>query len=325
MGMSMGDLITVIIPAYNAARYIGKTIRSVLSQTHTNFEIIVIDDGSVDSTFSIASSILDPRIRLYKNLKNKGISYARNRGIELARGDYLSFLDSDDLWTDDKLAAQLSALTNRCDADVAYSWFQYIDESEAYLSFIPKKDVSCEDALEEVLRGNFLGCGSNILIRRKVVQEMDGFNTNLRHCADWEYYSRLAHRYKFVVVPKEQIFYRIHSESFSHQSYSFWMSGRKAARLIFDAAPDHLKHIEKERMTHLHRDSYSKALNNFHGFFALFLILWSHVKGTPCFRRCPADARFKLFLGILLPAKLARKCYVATQASQRITSTHSKA
>ena len=103
--------ISVIIPAYNAEKTIFETIDSIRKQTFEDFEIIVIDDGSEDKTLEIVESIADERIKLF-SYPNGGLPIARNRGIEHSLGDFLSFIDSDDLWTPDKLELQLTALLN---------------------------------------------------------------------------------------------------------------------------------------------------------------------------------------------------------------------
>ncbi|WP_329607065.1 glycosyltransferase family A protein [Planktothrix agardhii] len=101
-------LISVIIPAYNAEKTIQETIYSVLKQTWQDFELIVINDGSQDATLEVLSSIQDPRLRIL-SYSNAGLASSRNRGITEATGEYISFMDADDLWTPDKLEAQFQA------------------------------------------------------------------------------------------------------------------------------------------------------------------------------------------------------------------------
>src|SRR4028119_546862 len=114
-------IISVIIPAYNAERTIKETIQSVLNQSFQDLELLIINDGSQDSTLDVVESIQDPRIRVFCYL-NAGSSASRNRGIGLAKGEYISFIDADDLWTVDKLESQFKALQENPKAAVAYSW-----------------------------------------------------------------------------------------------------------------------------------------------------------------------------------------------------------
>src|SRR3954453_12452168 len=100
-------LVSVIIPVYNGARYLGAALESVFAQTYRNFEVIVVDDGSVDDSGVIAQSFPDVH---YIHQTNQGVAAARNHGIEAARGGYFAFLDQDDLWTADKLKLQIEYL-----------------------------------------------------------------------------------------------------------------------------------------------------------------------------------------------------------------------
>ena len=105
--------ITVFIPAYNTAQYISDAINSILSQTYTDFELLIIDDGSTDETNQIISSYSDSRIRLIKNRENRGLVYSRNLALTEARGKYLAILDSDDVAHENRLEIQLKEFENR--------------------------------------------------------------------------------------------------------------------------------------------------------------------------------------------------------------------
>jgi glycosyltransferase involved in cell wall biosynthesis len=120
--------ISVVIPVYNGERTIFEAVNSVLAQTFRDFELIVIDDGSQDTTTEILAAIHDSRLRVF-SYTNAGVAASRNRGIELASGEFISFLDADDLWTPDKLELQLNALRNHPEAAVSYSWTDFIDET----------------------------------------------------------------------------------------------------------------------------------------------------------------------------------------------------
>ncbi|MCJ8279468.1 MAG: glycosyltransferase family 2 protein, partial [Rivularia sp. ALOHA_DT_140] len=119
--------ISVIIPTYNSQDTILETIESVQNQTFSDFEIVVINDGSTDLTLEILNAIKDERIQIY-SYENGGVSLARNRGISHAKGEYIAFMDADDLWTADKLELQLIALQNNSQAALAYSWTYIMSE-----------------------------------------------------------------------------------------------------------------------------------------------------------------------------------------------------
>ncbi len=199
--------ISVVIPAYNADRTILETIKSVQQQTFSDFEIIVIDDGSEDQTLKVLSQVEDPRLKIY-SYNNSGPSVARNLGISHSTGEYITFIDADDLWTPDKLEAQLAALQNHPEAGVAYSWTNFIGETGEFLR--AGEPVWFEgNVYTHLLNGNFMNSGSNPLIRRKAIKSVGEFDPTLRYCEDWEFWLRLAARWAFVVVPKPQILYRL--------------------------------------------------------------------------------------------------------------------
>lgn len=198
--------VSVILPAYNASLTIKDTIKSILNQSYKDFELIIINDGSTDETEEIIKSFDDKRIILNK-IKNSGASAARNKGIEIARGDYVSFIDSDDLWSIDKLEKQLGLLSNNKDYSVAYSWTMYIDEKGDYIH--PMKAVTYEgDVYQKIILNNFVGSGSNILVRKNILDKTGIFNIKLTYGEEWDLLIRLSRNCKFALVKEYQIFYR---------------------------------------------------------------------------------------------------------------------
>ncbi|MEJ1938469.1 glycosyltransferase family A protein, partial [Nostoc sp. NIES-2111] len=175
-----------------------------LQQTFSDFEIIVINDGSTDETLEILQNFYDDRLKIF-SYENSGASAARNRGIAHATGDYISFLDADDLWTPDKLELQLAALQAHPEAGVAYSW-TYIINGEGELLRSIEHNYEGNVYGEMILR-SFVTCGSNPLIRKEAVDSVGEFDVTLKSGDDWDYWLRLAYKWHFVVVPKHQIFY----------------------------------------------------------------------------------------------------------------------
>ncbi len=199
--------ISVVIPAYNAERTISKTVESVQKQTVSDIEIIVIDDGSTDRTLELIQGIQDERLKIF-SYKNGGLPVARNRGISRARGEFISFIDADDMWTPDKLELQLAALQQHPEAGVAYSWTSYFMDGQEE-SVFPYAPVFFEgNVYDKLLVNNIVGNGSNILVRRKAIESVGEFEPTLKSCEDWDFYIRLAAKWHFVVVPKHQILYR---------------------------------------------------------------------------------------------------------------------
>lgn len=231
--------ISVIIPAYNAESTILETIASVREQTYQDLEIIVINDGSNDRTLDKLSTIADTRLKVY-SYANGGLSIARNRGISRARGEYISFIDADDLWTPNKLEKQLAALQNNPEAGVAYSWYAVMVEAEnssdTSLVFCKKVRLA-GDVYHKLLIDNFIGNGSNILVKSSIIRSVGDFDSSLQSCEDWDYFLRLASQTKFAVVPEYQIFYRKSVGTMSSQGSTMEREGLKTIERVFENIP----------------------------------------------------------------------------------------
>ncbi|NJO30494.1 MAG: glycosyltransferase [Richelia sp. SL_2_1] len=260
MNNNTKPVISVIIPAYNAAKTIQETVMSVLNQTFSNLELIVINDGSQDSTLEVLSSIKDSRLQVFF-YENAGISMARNRGIERASGEFISFLDADDIWTPDKLEAQLTALEKNPQAGVAYSWVDYIDEYGNF--FHPGNHITINgSAYEKMLVQNILENGSNPLIRREALTEVGGFDSSLTLAEDWDMWLRLSERYDFVTVPSVQILYRISSRSASTNIVKMENSCLKLIEKSFKNAPASLQYLKKNTLSTLYHYLTFKSLES---------------------------------------------------------------
>jgi glycosyltransferase involved in cell wall biosynthesis len=253
-------IISIIIPAYNASKTIQETIQSVLNQTFLNFELIVIDDGSTDSTLDVISQISDPRVTVF-SYPNAGISTARNRGIEKASGDYITFLDADDLWASDKIETQFEALQKNPQAAVAYSWTTIIDKSNNAV-----RQGSCYeksgDVYSKILVKNFLDSGSNIMVRKEAIDKIGRFNPSLKHAADWEFYIRLAAEFEFNCVPKFQVFYRVSENTSSCNVIPMEKAALEIIEKAFKQAPSHLQHLKKYSLSAFYIYLTFKTLEN---------------------------------------------------------------
>ena len=160
-------LISVVIPNYNGERFIERTLRSVLEQTYPHFEIIVVDDASTDASPSIVQAFCekDSRIRLIRLEKNGGVSNARNTGIREAKGAYIALLDSDDLWTPDKLERQLKLAG---EAEIVYCSYDFVDENDQPIKrpFLVKPEAT----FESMLSTSVISC-STAFIRADILKE----------------------------------------------------------------------------------------------------------------------------------------------------------
>lgn len=214
-------LVSVVIPAYNAEKFIQDTLESVRSQTYQNIEVIVVDDGSHDQTAAIVETFAqrDSRIRLLRQA-NAGVSMARNYAIQAARGEYIAPLDADDVWYPQKLEKQVHCFLRSPDSvGMVYAWSADIDIKNAMTGGFCAWNVEGE-ILIPLLYSNYLGNGSSPLIRRSCFQQVGNYSmtmkaANAEGCADWDLYLRIAEQYEIRVVPELLIGYRQHSSSMS--------------------------------------------------------------------------------------------------------------
>jgi glycosyltransferase involved in cell wall biosynthesis len=206
-------LVSVVIPAYNAESTVLETIASVQRQSFPDWELIVVDDGSTDGTLARLRGVGDRRMRVLTG-PNGGVAVARNRGLAESVGQFVTFLDADDLWTPDKLEAQLEALRRHPEAAVAYSWTAFVDRDGEFL-FAKERSRAEGDVFAEMLLDFFVASASNVLIRRSCLDSVGDFNVSYGAAQDWDLCLRIAHRWPFVLVPRYQILYRVWERAMS--------------------------------------------------------------------------------------------------------------
>jgi glycosyltransferase involved in cell wall biosynthesis len=245
--------ISVIVPAYNAEQTILETITSVLSQTFSDFELIVINDGSTDRTLELLNTVNDSRLQVF-SYPNGGVSIARNRGITQASGEFIAVLDADDLWTADKLELQLAALQQQPEAGVAYSWAYYMDEQGK--SSQPSEPVYFEgNVYAQLLVNDFVVSCSNCLMRRQAVESVGEFDQEVAGAADWDYWLRLALNWPFVVVPKYQVYYRISSGSMQSNVEFMERCNLRVIEKGFQAALPEMQSLKNHSLANTYRYS----------------------------------------------------------------------
>lgn len=206
-------LVSVIIPAYNSGQRILETLESVLSQKEANLEIIVVDDGSTDGTPEHVQEF-DDRIKLIRQ-KNQGIAGARNTGIKSSTGDFVAFLDHDDIWHEEKISAQLKCFEQHSEAGCVFTEFKRWDDNEAPV--FPDEHLDPTD-----LENDFCGWIYHLLIldnplfgtvlfRREVVDSVGEFDNSLPPSDDWDYVIRASRQYQFYKLRQISTLYRVHS------------------------------------------------------------------------------------------------------------------
>src|SRR5580658_5610625 len=165
-------LVSVVVCVHNGERFLGATIDSVLAQSWSAFELIVVDDGSADSSVGLVRAYRDPRLRLIVQT-NQGAAAALATGIREARGEYIALLDQDDLWDPGKLAAHLSLHRQRPEVDLTFSWFQLIDETGRLIGAHSRRYRGSVD-FGYLLEDFVIAASSNVVARRAAIEKAGG-------------------------------------------------------------------------------------------------------------------------------------------------------
>ena len=221
------QLVSVIVPTYNIEQYIAETIKSVLAQTYSHFELLIIDDESTDRSLEICRQFKDPRIKIISQ-KNRGLAGARNTGIRNSQGAYIALLDGDDLWLPEKLTNHIQHLESNPDVGVSFSRSEFIDAQGNSLGIyqMPKlKDITPD----HLLCRNPIGNGSAPVIRREVFDDIcfqDNLHGSLEDCyfdehfrqsEDIECWFRISIQttWKIEGIPEALTLYRVNGEGLS--------------------------------------------------------------------------------------------------------------
>lgn len=200
-GGEQSELISVIIPTYNRVGLLGRSIQSVLSQTYSNLELLIIDDCSWDNTGEFVKSLSDERIRYHRNDHNMGLAGAKNVGASLAKGELLAFQDDDDEWLPDKLMRLMEVWEKESSEETGMIYHEMQEQGATV--YIPSRDIPLEWKSTEIFRHMLLypmiGATAS-LIRKSCLDELGGFNEKLGSIEDYEFYLRMAKKYKILFV-----------------------------------------------------------------------------------------------------------------------------
>lgn len=212
----MNPIVSVIIPTYNRSSLIRDTLLSVTAQTFGNLEIIVSDDGSIDNTKEVVAGLCDARIQYHWFRRQGCPAFPRNQGIRLAKGEYISFLDSDDLWRPNHIELCLSTLQGREDADGTFT---------DYLKMFPGNKLVHQNMAGSkygaftlqgmVTQFSSIGAASNVFLRSSVFKKAGLFNEDKRMAGseDWEMWVRIAAKCRFIVIPEATAILRVHGKN----------------------------------------------------------------------------------------------------------------
>jgi glycosyltransferase involved in cell wall biosynthesis len=235
--------VSVVITAYNSMDYLPETLETVFKQTFTNFEILLVDDGSSDHIVKWASELVDPRVKLISQ-ENQGVSVARNTGIAHAQGEYIAFLDGDDTWEPTKLEKQVRCLDENPEVGLVHTWLTKIDWQSK-----PTGRVICPqiegEVWQQILERNQVAC-SSVIVRRCCFETVGMFDKNLRFAEDWDMWIRLATRYHFAILKDFLVGYREHPNSKSKRYASRLQDFRNIIEKAFNSIPFELLHLRNQ-------------------------------------------------------------------------------
>ena len=247
--------VTVVLPAYNAAQYLPETIESVLTQTFDNFELLIIENGSTDNTAEVAYqySQQDKRIKLFSQQSNQGVSVAGNKGIHLAVGNIIAFIDADDQWLPNKLTRHIEHLNQDTKLGVSFGRVEFLNPDGK------PTGQFCNNPLSNIQPQHFLYENptitvSNLVVRRDVFEEFGGFEETMSHSEDLDFLLRVAcsERWKIEGINEVLMQYRTSLGGLSSDLYRMekgWdlliARARKYNSILVD------KHYCQARATHL--------------------------------------------------------------------------
>lgn len=210
----MNDMVSIIMPSYNTAPYIADSIKSVLAQTYSNLELLIVDDCSTDNTDEVVTSFADKRIKYFKNDKNQGAALTRNKALREAQGEWIAFLDSDDVWMPEKLEKMLSFMKSN-NYVFAYHDFEKIDEESKPLGiYVTGPTVVTK---RKMYNYDYVGCLTFMysakvmgLIQIKDIKKNNDYAILLKLCKKADCY----------LLPENLALYRIRKKSISHDKLS---------------------------------------------------------------------------------------------------------
>jgi glycosyltransferase involved in cell wall biosynthesis len=224
--------VSVIIPTYNHRDFIPNTLESVFSQTFEDYEIIMVNDGSPDKVGEYLRPLAEAGRINYIEQANQGQAAARNRGLAAARGEFVAFLDDDDMWQPDKLEWQVAAM-KESGAETGVLYGQKTELGSKHLEAFPSANAPSGDVLAEFAGAGWIQSPGQTLIRRSALEQAGGFDTNIWGVDDWDLWLRLARVTHFKFVPRVSLIYRRHQSNASINFYRMYLNANKVIRKNF--------------------------------------------------------------------------------------------
>lgn len=246
--MSLNQLVSVIIPTYNSAPYISEAIDSVLGQSYSDYEIIVIDDGSTDNTGELLNNYShNPKVSVIRLDVNSGVSAARNAGLNIARGDIIALLDADDIWLPEKLNKQVQALKEAPESGWIYCNGSVVDQNLKKMYFFTERWNQTGGMIyADILLKSLCVPVSSVIIKREVFDHCGFFDPELKAVEDLDLFLRIARKYKCAYLKEPLFNYRVHNDNLSRKEDRMEVGRLKVLGKLIGLHPEYeseLRHI----------------------------------------------------------------------------------
>ncbi len=209
MQQSSAPAVSVVISTFRRPHFLNQALDSVYAQTFTDFEVIVADDGSGED-YTSQYNLRPDTILVCNPRPGCGSAITRNLGTRVARGQYIAYLDDDDIWLPEKLERQIAILESNPDYGLTYCHYVLVDSELRHLDSQPEQKSVPAYCVCWMLRGNLIKSPSCVLIRREVLDECGLFDERLLVSEDWEFFARISYRHQFYADPRPMVLYRTH-------------------------------------------------------------------------------------------------------------------
>lgn len=254
--------VTVLMPVYNGEKYLRKAIDSILNQTFTEFEFLIVDDGSTDNSVEIINSYQNSRINLVKNDKNEGLVYTLNRGLSLAKGEYIARMDCDDISLPERLKKQIDFLDSNSEIAVVGTWIKVINEKEE-----PQTTWQYPLKPLEIQWNLYFYCPlahPSVMFRKRIILSNGSYSPEMTHAEDYELWWRLSKKYLLANLPDILLIYRQHQSSITNEHHQSHI--QKASKInqiiIEDILAKRVHYDNTYDLFYQNNKTYQQAKNN---------------------------------------------------------------
>jgi glycosyltransferase involved in cell wall biosynthesis len=236
--------VSIIIPTHNRAKLVQEALRSVLGQTFQDYEVIIVDDGSSDNTRQVIKEFTQHDKRMhYFCQSNRGPSAARNRGIRASKGQYIAFLDDDDMWLPEKLEKQMRLILADDNVSVAHCDFRFVDEHGNLTPMRWRRAPRRGTLYEDLMYDNVIaGSASAVLVRRQVLMDVGSFDEHLQACEDQDLWRRIALAHGFGYLDEVLVHVRWHAGNIQKNGELMATSKERYLKKLRAELPQHLQY-----------------------------------------------------------------------------------